>query len=308
MKIAVMGTGGVGGYFGARLAHAGADVKFVARGKHLEAIQQRGLEVKSPLGDLHLDGVDATSDPSEIGPVDLVLFGVKLWDTESAAKAIAPLITRQTAVISFQNGVVKDDILRSVAGSQSVVGGVCYIAATIAEPGVIAHSGSMQKLVFGEYNGQKTDRVLRFKECCERARIDAEISQDIGKTVWEKFVFLVGLSGSTATVRKPIGAVRSNPESRHLLKNIMEEAVRVGRAEGIRLEPDFAEDRLRFCDQLPEGMTSSMLNDLERGNPLEVQWLSGDVSRRGARLDIPTPVNTAVFDILSPHAGGRRGE
>jgi len=304
VKIAVMGTGGVGGYFGARLAKSGCDVTFIARGAHLAAISERGLKVTSPLGDMHLKDPKVTADPREIGPVDLVMFGVKLWDTESAAEAIRPLVGNDTAVISFQNGVVKDDILLAALGKEAVVGGVCYIAATIAEPGVIAHTGTMQKLVFGEYDGHRSERVLRFHDACRRAGIDVEISGNIGKTIWEKFVFLVGLSATTATTRSPIGKVRSDPHSRRLLANVMQEVVDVGIAQGIPLAPDFVEDRLRFADQLPANMTSSMHNDLERGNRLEVQWLSGDVSRRGEELGVPTPVNTAVYDILAIHADG----
>ena len=163
MKIAVMGTGGVGGYFGAKLARSGCDVTFIARGTHLAAIRERGLLVKSSSGDLHLAPARATADPHEVGPVDVVLFGVKLWDTATAAGAIRPLLAKDTAVISFQNGVVKDDILIEALGADAVVGGVCYIAATIAEPGVIAHTGTMQRLVFGEYDGRRSARVERFE-------------------------------------------------------------------------------------------------------------------------------------------------
>lgn len=305
MKMAIMGTGGVGGYFGARLAASGADVSFVARGAQLAALRAEGLRITSPAGDLHLKTVKATDDPATIGPVDVVLFGVKLWDTEAAAHAIRPLVGPHTAVISFQNGVVKDDILSAALGAGAVAGGVCYIAATIAAPGVIAHTGSMHKLIFGEYAGGRSDRLQRFLAACHQAGFDAEISDDIRRTVWEKFVFLVGLSASTATTRSPIGKIRAHPAARRLLADLMDEVVAVGVAEGVPLAPDFAGNRLRFADQLPEAMTSSMHTDLERGNPLEVQWLSGDVSRRGAALSIPTPVNTAVYNILALHAQGR---
>lgn len=304
MKIAVMGTGGVGGYFGAKLARDD-DVTFIARGAHLAAIKANGLRITSGQGDLHLTDVKATANPAEVGPVDLVLFGVKLWDTETAAAAIRPLIGPDTAVISLQNGVVKDEILTAVLGERAVVGGVCYIAATIAGPGVIAHTGTLQRIVFGEYDGSRSNRVLQFLQACQRAGIDAEISADIRKTIWEKFVLLVGLSATTATTRLPIGKVRSNPRSRELLAGVLQEVVDVAIAEGVPLARDFAADRLRFCDTLPETMTSSMHNDLERGNRLEIEWLSGDVSRRGARLGVPTPFNTAVYDILAIHAQGR---
>ncbi|HAL38135.1 MAG TPA: 2-dehydropantoate 2-reductase [Polaromonas sp.] len=305
MKIAVMGSGGIGGYLGARLAKSGCDVTFIARGSHLAAIKANGLKLTSQLGDVHLKDAKVTADPREVGRVDLVLFCVKLWDTESTAEMIRPLIGKETAVISFQNGVVKDDILIAALGMDAVIGGVCYIAATIAEPGVIAHTGAMQKLVFGEYDGRKSERIQRFHEACVRAGIDAEISDCISKTIWEKFVFLVGLSATTSATRCPIGNVRSNPRSRQLLADVMQEVVDVAIAQGVHLAPDFVDNRLRFCDQLPESMTSSMHNDLERGNRLEVEWLSGDVSRRGEKLGVRTAVNTAVYDILALHANGR---
>ena len=201
MRIAVMGTGGVGGYFGARLAQAGHEVAFVARGRQLQALRANGLRVESPLGDVHLRKVEVTDEPTEIGAVDLVLFTVKLWDTLEAAGAIKPLLGAETAVVSFQNGVVKDDILRDALGAEHVIGGVTYIAATIAEPGLIRHSGTLQKLVFGEYDGSLSPRVRQFHDACADSGFDAEISDRIEQTIWEKFVFLVGLSGTTSLAR-----------------------------------------------------------------------------------------------------------
>jgi 2-dehydropantoate 2-reductase len=204
----------------------------------------------------------------------------------------------------LQNGVVKDDILIEALGPDAVVGGVCYIAATIAEPGVIVHTGSMQRLVFGEYDGTRSARVELFEAACRQAGIDAEVSADITRALWEKFVFLVAFSAVTSTTRRPIGAVRAHPQTRRLLAAAMQEVVDVGRAQGVALAPDFVADRLRFADQLPVTMTSSMANDLERGNRLEVPWLSGDVARRGAALGVPTPVNGTLFDVLSLAADG----
>jgi 2-dehydropantoate 2-reductase len=305
MRIAVMGTGGVGGYFGARLAVGGCDVSFIARGRHLDAIRQRGLKVESPLGDIHLATPRASDNPANIGPVDLVLFGVKLWDTETAAEAVAPLVGPETAVVSLQNGVRKDDILCDVLGEGAVMGGACYIAAQIAEPGVIRHSGTMQKLVFGEYDGEPSARAKAFLDACRQAGIEAEVSADIRRTIWEKFVFLVGLSGLTTCIRKPIGPIRSNSRTRALLHDAMSEVVAVGRAQGVQLAEDFADNRLAFGDGLPATMTSSMHNDLERGNRLEVDGLSGDVVERGRAAGVPTPVNRAIYDILILHATGQ---
>jgi len=307
MRIAVMGTGGVGGYFGARLARAGHEVAFVARGRQLEALRARGLRVESPLGDIHLPDVAVTDKPAEIGPVDLVLFTVKLWDTREAAEAIEPLLGSQAAVVSFQNGVVKDDILRQAVGAEHVIGGLTYIAATIAEPGVIRHSGTLAKLVFGEYDGSQSPRVRQFRDACADSGIDAEISNQIEQAIWEKFVFLVGLSGTTSLARSPIGPIRTHPRSRAFLHDVMAEVVQVARAQGVPLTADYADERLAFTDQVPASMTSSMHHDLEQGNRLEVAWLSGDVVARGARLDVETPCNRAIFDIMSVHSEGRAG-
>jgi len=285
-------------------ALGGCDVAFIARGKQLDAIRQRGLKVESTLGDLELPALRATDDPADIGPVDLVLFSVKLWDTDAAAKAIAPLVGRDTAVLSLQNGVRKDDILRDVLGEGAVIGGVCYIAAQIAEAGVIRHSGTMQKVVFGEYDGARSRRSEAFLDACRRAGIDAEISADIRRTTWEKFVFLVGLSGATTCMRKSIGPIRENLQTRAFLRDTMAEVVAVGLAQGVHLAEDFADNRLAFCDSLPATMTSSMHNDLERGSRLEVDGLSGDVVDRGRAAGVPTPVNRAIHDILILHAAG----
>ncbi|MGQ0524385.1 MAG: ketopantoate reductase family protein [Betaproteobacteria bacterium] len=305
MKIAIMGSGGVGGYFGARLAQSGCDVSFIARGTHLAAIREHGLKVESQLGDIHLPGVKVTEDPRTIGPVDLVLFSVKLRDTEAAAQSIRPLFGPDTGIVSFQNGVQKDDILRGVFGDRPVMGGVAYIATAIGRPGVIKHTGTLQRLVFGEYDGQRSGRAEAFLAACLKGGIDAQLSDDIRRQIWEKFVFLVALSGTTTTMRRPIGPIRENPQTRRFLLDIMREAVKVGRAHGVALPEDYADQRLAFCDSLPEDMTSSMHHDLERGNPLEVQWLSGGVVQLGEKAGIPTPANRAVWDILALHAGGR---
>jgi 2-dehydropantoate 2-reductase len=305
MRVAVMGTGGVGGYFGTRLALGGCEVTFIARGAHLAAIRQHGLKVESALGDVHVAPARATDDPTAVGTVDLVLFGVKLWDTETAAKATVPLVAAQTAVISLQNGVRKDEILRAILGEGAVMGGACYIAAQITEPGVIRHSGTVQKLVFGEYGGDRSRRAEAILDACRRAGIDAELSPDIRRAIWEKFVFLVALSGTTTTMRMPIGPIRSNPQTRAFLHDAMREVVAVARAEGVQLPPHFADNRLAFGDSLPSTMTSSMYNDLERGNRLEVEGLSGDVVARGKAAGVTTPVNRAIYDILVLHAAGR---
>lgn len=306
MKIAVMGSGGVGGYFGGRLAKAGYDVTFIARGAHLAAMRDRGLKIESQSDEMHVPRVKVTDDPAAVGPVDLVMFCVKLADTDAAARAIRPLFGTHTGIVSFQNGVQKDDILRREFGDAAVMGGVAYIATAIERPGVIKHTGTMQRLLFGEYDGTRSARAQALFDACKHAGINAEMPEDIRRAIWEKFVFLVGLSGTTATVRLPIGRIRENAHSRAFLFDIIQEAVAVGRAHGVALPEDYAHTRLAFCDGLPAEMTSSMHHDLERGNPLEVEWLAGAVVTLGEAVGVATPANRAVRAILAPHAQGRR--
>jgi 2-dehydropantoate 2-reductase len=302
-----MGTGGVGGYFGAKLAEAGDEVAFIARGAQLAALREKGLRVEGDAGSFHIAKLQATDDPAAIGRVDIVLFTVKLWDTEAAAAAIRPLIGPETGVLSLQNGVEKDEVLRGLLGAEHVMGGVCYIAATIAEPALIRTTGKMQRIVAGEFGRERSPRAEAFVAAAKAAGIDAELSPDIERAIWEKFVFLVGLSGTTALVRRPVGIVRSIPETRGMLRDAMAEAVELARIRGIAVPDDFAATRLAFIDQLPEGTTSSMHNDLERGSRLEVDWLSGAVARLGAGAGVPTPVNRVIHAALKPHALGRAG-
>jgi 2-dehydropantoate 2-reductase len=305
MKIAVLGAGGVGGYFGARLAASGSDITFIARGKHLEAMRKDGLRVISPLGDITIQNPKVVDSVNLVEEADLVVVAVKLWDTEAAAKSLKTLTDRGAAVVSFQNGVHKDEALAAHLSAGSLLGGVSYIASVISEPGVVTHSGTLQKLVFGEYDGRRSQRVEKFLAACEKAGITAEISDNIRRLIWEKYVFLVGLSGTTSSVRKPIGPIRDNPRTRAFLLEVMREAVAVARARNVDLPADFAEDRLAFCDTLPPTMTSSMHQDLERGNRLELPWLSGGVSELGAHLNIPTPKNDAITDVLTLHTAGK---
>jgi 2-dehydropantoate 2-reductase len=307
MKIVMMGSGGVGGFFGGRLAHAGCDVSFVARGSHLAAMRAQGLAIESQAhGDLRVPGVRATEDPATLGIADLVIVSVKLWDTESAARQIRPLVGAHTAVLSLQNGVIKDDILRRHFGDAAVMGGVAYVASTISNPGTIRQTGTMQRVVLGEYDGSKSARAIFLHEALLRAGVTAELSTDVRRAIWEKYVFLVGLSATTTTMRASIGPIRENPRTRAFLLEVMRETVAVGRAHGVALPADYAEDRLAFADRLPADMTSSMHHDLERGNPLEVEWLSGGVVQLANAMGVPTPANRAVCDILALRAAGAK--
>ena len=307
MRIAMMGSGGIGGYFGGRMAAHGCDVTFIARGRHLDAVRTKGLRITSrEYGDFTVDPAKATDDPAEVGVVDYVVVGVKLGDTEDAARAILPMVGPDTTVLSLQNGVEGDDILAGVIGGKHVIGGVAFIASAIAEPGVVRHIGTLQRIVIGEHGGGSSARVEALRQAMSESGIAAEISDDIDRTIWEKFVFLVGLSATTTLMRIPIGPIRRDPDSRRFLLDVMSETVAVGRARDIDLPVDYAENRLHFADTLPEDMTSSMHHDLERGNPLELPWLSGAVVRFGRELGIPTPVNQAVYAALKPHAAPGR--
>jgi 2-dehydropantoate 2-reductase len=309
MKIVMMGSGGVGGFFGGRLANAGYDVSFVARGKHLDAMRRNGLSIESEAqGDIHLPKVNATDDPATLGSADIVIVSVKLWDTESAAKAIKPLVGASTGVLSLQNGVIKDEILRREFDAEAVMGGVGYVATHLSRPGVIHQTGSMQRIVLGEYDGRISERARFLHEALVKAGVNAELSSDVRRAIWEKYVFLVGLSATTATMRVPLGPIRANSRTRAFLLDVMKEVVAVGRAAGVTLPEDYAETRLAFADTLPADMTSSMHHDLQRGNPLEVEWLSGGVVQLGRERGIPTPANRAVCDILALHAAGKHPE
>ncbi len=305
MRIAVMGSGGVGGYLGARLVRGGADVTFIARGAHLAAMQANGLAIESEQEPICLPKVNATDDPRTIGPVDIVLFSVKLWDTESAARSLLPIVGPETGIISFQNGVQKDDALRKIFGAGAVMGGVAYMATTIGRPGVIAQTGTMQRMIFGEYDGRRSPRAEALLVAARNGGINAEISDDIRRAIWEKYVFLVALSGSTTSIRLPLGPIRNHPRTRQFLLDLMRETVAVGRAQGVALPEDYAGQRLAFADGLPADMTSSMHHDLERGQPLELRWLSGGVVEMGAALGVPTPANQSVYDVLVLHADDR---
>lgn len=306
MKIAVMGSGGLGGLYGGRLAHAGYDVTFIARGAHMSAMKEQGLLIENDeQGEVRVARPDVTDDPAAVGVVDYVLLAVKLWDTDAAVSAVRPMVGPRTVVISLQNGVIKDDILRREFGEDAVVGAVAYVATHVARPGVIHQTGSMQRLILGEYDGQQSPRAQQLLDAMLRAGIQAAISDDIRRTIWEKYVFLVGLSGTTATMRSTIGPIRQNAQSRAFLYDLLKETVAVGRAHGVRLPSDYADDRLAFLDTVPATMTSSMHHDLEKGNRLEVAWLSGGVVELGRAVNIATPANRAVWDILALHAGGR---
>jgi 2-dehydropantoate 2-reductase len=302
----MMGSGGVGGFFGGRLAHAGYDVSFIARGAHLVAMREHGLTIENePQGDIHIPKVRVSDYPATLGKADLVILSVKLWDTEAATRSIRPLFGPETGVLSLQNGVIKDDILRRELGDAAVMGGVGYVASYISKPGTIHQTGTMQRVVLGEYDGRISARAQFLHEALLKAGVKSELSTDVRKAIWEKYSFLVGLSGATTTMRMPLGPIRTNPQSRAFLAQLIRETVAVGRAHGVALPENFADSRLAFTDILPADMTSSMHHDLEAGNRLEVNGLSGGVVKLGREKSVPTPANSAVCDILALYAEGK---
>ena len=306
MRVVMMGSGGVGGFFGGLLAHAGHDVSFIARGSHREAMRRDGLTLERDTGPaIHVPKVRVSDDPASLAGADIVVISVKLWDTEAAARAVKPIVGPETGVVSLQNGVVKDDILRREFAPAQVMGGVGYVATHIARPGVIHQTGTMQRIVVGEYDGRPSERARWLCDALASVGVKAEVSGDIRRAIWEKYVFLVGLSATTTATRRKLGAVRDNPRTRAFLLDIMRETVAVGRALGVALPEDFADNRLAFADTLPYDMTSSMHHDLERGNRLEVDWLSGGVVDLGREAGVATPMNRAVCDILALHSAGK---
>ncbi len=304
MRIAVLGAGGVGGTFGAALAKAGNDVTFVARGAHLAAMRAQGLRVVGPRGDIHIDPVQATDQPAGIGPVDFVLFCVKLWDVETAGAAIRPLVGRDTAVIPLQNGIDASDRLIPIVGKDAVMGGVAQISASVAEPGVIRQTGTFMRILLGELDGRSSRRGATFHSLCESAGFDAVVRNDIQVALWEKFVLLVANSSVTALTRLPFGKLRDDPEVFALFEKSVAEVAAVGRAQGIPLPAEVEERALLATRNFPPEMLPSMALDLLRGNRLELPWLAGKVVALGRELGVPTPTCDVMYAALKPYAFG----
>jgi 2-dehydropantoate 2-reductase len=301
MKVAVFGTGGVGGYFGGRLALAGADVHLTARGAHLEALRTGGLKVTSPKGDLQVD-LPATDDPSQIGPCDYVLFSVKSFDTDAAAARLPTLMGENTAVISFQNGVDNEQRIARVVGQKHVMGGAAYIFSGIVEPGVIAHTGGPARIVFGEMDGSRSQRAERFLDICNKASIDAELSEEIHRVLWDKFAFICAQAGLTAAVRLPIGEVRSVDESWSAFKRVVQEVCAVAAAEGVDLPGGTVEKHASFAEHLEPSGFSSLYDDLTNGRRMELEALHGTVVQRAHTHEISVPVSEMIYAILKPWA------
>jgi 2-dehydropantoate 2-reductase len=304
MKIAVIGTGGVGGSFGAALAQAGADVTFVARGAHLAAMREAGLRIEGGRGETVIRPVQATNDIASIGVVDIVLFCVKLWDVETAGEQLRPLLGPETAVIPLQNGVDAADRLVTILGPHAVMNGTVAIIATIDRPGVIRTTGKMMSLTFGEMDGRVTPRAERFRALCESAGFDVMLSDSIAVPLWVKFITLTAMSGCTALTRLPIGNLREDPEIFAWFESVMRETEAVGRAEGVALPADIVDRLIALAKSLPPEARASMAVDLSRGNRLELHWLAGKVVELGRKHGIPTPSNWGIYVALKPYANG----
>jgi len=305
LRFAVMGTGGVGGYFGARLANAGAKVAFIARGPHLEAMRATGLRIKSALGDAHVHPIEATDDPRRVGPVDVILFTVKLYDTEAAATAIVPMIGDNTIVLSLQNGVDAEETLVRRLGAGHIMRGASYIFSVIEDPGVIRHSGLIARIVFGEMDGQPSARAKALLTAFYAAGIEAVLSDTIVNELWRKFTLLASIAALCGQMRKTLGPVLANAETRRRLAGAMAEVVAVARARDVLLDDDLVEAHLAFADTLDGDMKPSLLQDLERGARIEIENLSGTVVRLGAEVGLSVPNHAAAYAQLKPYADGR---
>ena len=300
-KIAVFGAGGVGAYFGGRLARAGADVHLIARGEHLEALRRDGLTVESVHGDFHVD-LPATDDPADVGACDYVLFTVKSNDTDEAAADLDPLVGEGTAVVSLQNGVDNEERLVEAVGRAHVMGGVAYIFSTIAEPGVVAHESGPARLVFGELDGSVTDRAERLRDLCAAADVEATLSTDVWSDIWQKYAFICAHNGLTAAVRRPIGDIRETEATMAVYRRLVAEVRAVASAEGVDLPEDLVDDVVAFVEDADPGMTSSMYYDLTHEKPMELEALNGELVRRGRARDVDVPANETVYGVLKPWA------
>jgi 2-dehydropantoate 2-reductase len=308
MNIAIFGTGGVGGYFGGRLAQGGENVTFIARGEHLRAIQAGGLRVESIAGDFLISPARATDDPGQVGPVDVVLLATKAWQVPGAAEAMRPMIGTGTCVVPLGNGVEAPDQLAAVLGGKHVLGGLCYLSAFLAGPGHIRHVGIEPVVMLGELDRQVSLRAERLRGAFEQAGVKVSIPDDIQVAMWDKFLFIAAISGIGAVTRVPVGEFRDLPETRSLLVAALQEIVAIARARGIRLPADALDKRLAFIDGMAQGVVASMSRDIVEGRPSELEAQNGAVVRMGRSSGVPTPVHELIYSSLLPQERRARGE
>ena len=306
MRIAIVGAGGVGGYFGAKLARAGESVVMLARGAHLDAIRRHGLRVRSAVDGEFTAKADAVESFADQAPVDMALFCVKSFDTREAAEALRPVLGRDTGVVSLQNGVDNEEILDDVLGAGRALGGAAFVFSTIESPGVIAHT-LLGRIVFGELDGRVSERATRLRDALAAAGVPVELSTEVRRVLWEKYLLISAQAGTTALTRAPIGVIRQIPETWRMYRRIVEELAAVARAVGVTLPADVVETIIKNASALAPTAFSSLHHDLVHGRRLELEALHGHAVRLGERLGIPTPTVFAVYAALKPHAAGGRG-
>lgn len=305
MKIAIMGSGGIGGYFGAQLANkTDNDVWFVARGAHLQAIQEKGLQVKSELGGTIVFPAQATNDPQEIGPVDIVIFAVKLYGVDEAADQCRPMVSDRTGVISFQNGIGSEERIDEILGAGHAIGGIAYAPLAIEAPGVISHAANFARLTVGELSGERSERLDAFVSACREADVEIAISENIKKELWEKFVFLASFSGITCLTRQPVGFIQQERLAKELFEQALKEAISIAEAEAVLIDDGFVEKTMAFVMGMGANAQSSMLTDLQDGRPLENAWLSGKIVELANKHEIDTPVHKAFYTAMKPFESG----
>ena len=309
MIFSILGSGAVGGYYGAKLVRAGHDVTFIARGAHLAAIRERGLEIRSPaLGDFTVRA-RAEEDTSLVGPVDVVIVAVKAYDNASALDMIAPMVGPNTTVLPLQNGVDSVDELAERLGQAPIIGGVTYVATALTAPGIIDQTGTHRRIVFGEVFGSPprlTERIAAIRDALAAADIQSEAVADGRVPIWEKFIFLVSLAGFTGAARVPIGPILADDQIRRAFLDGCREIERIARAEGVPIAPDIIDRIGAYVDGIPKTMRSSLLIDLAQGKRIEVEQLQGSVVRRAARAGIPVPIMSTLYSVLKPWANGAR--
>jgi 2-dehydropantoate 2-reductase len=306
MRIVVMGAGGVGGYFGGRLALASNDVTFIARGAHGEAIRRDGLRAEGPLGEFHLQPAKSVASAAEItSPVDVILFAVKLSDIEAAAEQLRPIVGPETTIYTVQNGVEAADRVGSIVGRDKVVAGVAYISAIIADPGLIRSGGFFARLTFGERDGSESARTKAFYDVCKAAKVDVALAPDITRILWSKFAMLAPMAATTSLIRCNLGQIRSNPRSRAMLQALVEEIIAVAKAAGVHMQDSDVAETMKVFDNLPPTVRASMAHDLDIGKPLELPWLSGAVVRLGETHGVATPTHRFVTQALALYETGR---
>lgn len=300
MKILIMGTGGVGGYYGGLLAQQGNDVTFIARGAHLHALRHEGLKVKSVHGDFSLPPVNATDDPATVGPVDLILFCVKTYNTDDAARAVGPVVGPQTTVMSLQNGIDAAERIGKVIGMEHLVGCVTWLSSAVESPGVIKQISQFRRIVMGELTGGTSERIQSIHDVLNNTGITVEITEDIQKVLWTKLVFIAAVSSVGSLTRLPMGGYRSIPETRGLLISIMQEVESLAHAQGVKLDENVVQNWLEFIDNAAPGIKPSMQLDVEAGNRTEIESMIGVIGRKGRELGVPTPVADFVYASILP--------